>query len=149
MNSSAKILVLYLYPPQSVIVSLFFAHSNPSLSKQVSTFLEDCQFEPWSNWTPCSVTCGGAGIRTRSRSKISAVGDGKDCVGPVTEIHSCTSPPCVGECLTTDWTDFTPCSKSCGLGSQTRTRNFISQQDNCTDSLIEVRDCNVGCCSGN
>ncbi|CAF1010447.1 unnamed protein product, partial [Rotaria sordida] len=106
----------------------------------------DCQFEPWSNWTSCSVTCGGDGIQTRSRGKIPAVGDGKDCVGPETESQPCTSPPCIGACLTTDWTDFTPCSKSCGLGSQLRTRSFISQQPNCTDSLIEVRDCNIGCC---
>ncbi|CAF4841269.1 unnamed protein product, partial [Rotaria magnacalcarata] len=51
-------------------------------------------------------------------------------------------------CLTTEWTDFTPCSKSCGLGSQIRTRNFTSQRPNCTDALIDVRDCNIGCCSG-
>ncbi|CAF5088956.1 unnamed protein product, partial [Rotaria sp. Silwood1] len=107
---------------------------------------KDCQFEPWSNWTSCSVTCGGDGIQTRSRGKIPAVGNGNDCVGPETESQPCTSPPCVGACVITDWTDFTPCSKSCGLGSQTRTRNFISQQPNCTDSLIEVRDCNIGCC---
>ncbi|CAF3238098.1 unnamed protein product, partial [Rotaria sp. Silwood2] len=107
---------------------------------------KDCQFEPWSSWTSCSLTCGGDGIQTRSRGKIPAVGDGNDCVGPETESQPCTTPPCIGACLTTDWTDFTPCSKSCGLGSQKRTRNFISQQPNCTDSLLEVRDCNIDCC---
>ncbi|CAF5169996.1 unnamed protein product, partial [Rotaria sp. Silwood1] len=71
---------------------------------------KDCQFEPWSNWTSCSVTCGGDGIQTRSRGKIAAVGNGNDCVGPETESQPCTSPPCVGACVITDWTDFTPCS---------------------------------------
>jgi len=112
-------------------------------------FSEDCQFQLWSNWTSCSLTCGGNGTQTRSRGKIPAVGNGKDCVGPVTDTQICTSPPCAGACLTTNWTDFTPCSKSCGLGSQTRTRNFTSQQPNCTDALIDVQDCNVGCCPGN
>jgi hypothetical protein len=112
-------------------------------------FVEDCQFELWSNWTSCSITCGGDGVQTRSRGKIPAVGDGQDCVGPETDSQLCTSPPCVGACVTTNWTDFTPCSKPCGLGSQTRTRNFTSQQPNCTDSLVDVQDCNIGCCPGN
>jgi len=100
----------------------------------------------WSDWTACSVTCGGDGVQTRSRGKIPASGNGQDCDGPETDTQVCTTPPCVGACITTDWTEFTPCSKSCGLGSQTRTREFISQQPNCTDPLIDTRDCNVGCC---
>lgn len=111
--------------------------------------IEDCQFEPWSDWTACSITCGGEGVQTRSRGQIPAVGNGKECVGPEIETRSCSSAPCEGACITTDWTDFTPCSKSCGVGSQTRTRSFTSQQPNCTDQLIEVRDCNVECCPGN
>ncbi|CAM4880153.1 unnamed protein product [Rotaria socialis] len=108
---------------------------------------KDCQFEPWTEWTSCNITCGGNGNQTRSRGKIPAAGNGTDCIGSDIETLLCSSLPCVGACLTTEWTDFTPCSKSCGLGSQIRTRNFTSQQPNCTDSLIEVRDCNIGCCS--
>ena len=95
------------------------------------------------------MTCGGDGVQTRSRGKIPATGNGKECAGADTESQPCGSVPCVGACVTTDWTEFTPCSKSCGLGSQSRSRNFTSQQPNCTDSLVEVRDCNIGCCPGN
>lgn len=116
--------------------------------KKENRRLEDCQFGVWSNWTSCSVTCGGDGVRTRSRVKFPAVGSGKECDGSDTETEICTSAPCVGACVTTDWTEFTPCSKSCNVGSQTRTRTFISQQPNCTDSLVETQDCNIGCCPG-
>ena len=115
----------------------------------VLLLVEDCQFQLWSEWTACSATCGGDGVQTRSRGKILATGNGKECVGAETESQPCGSIPCVGACLTTDWTEFTPCSKSCGLGSQSRTRTFTSQQPNCTDSLVEVQDCNIGCCPGN
>ncbi len=54
----------------------------------------DCQWEAWSSWGACSVTCGG-GQHTRSRSEaISAANGGTACVGDRTDIQSCNEQEC-------------------------------------------------------
>ena len=66
-------------------------------------FLEppvDCSWGDWSEYSACSVTCGGAGTQTRTRSKaVEASGGGFDCAGPTEETTSCNNGECGGKCL--------------------------------------------------
>jgi len=55
--------------------------------------LQDCVYNPWSNWTDCSGTCTSA-IQTRSRSSIQPRRGGAPCQGPVSENTPCALPGC-------------------------------------------------------
>ena len=56
----------------------------------------ECTFTEWSDFGPCSVTCGGVGEKVRVRRLIS-VGDDADflnCTGALNEIEPCTGGNC-------------------------------------------------------
>lgn len=68
------------------------------------------EYSEWSAWGPCSVSCGGGGIASRSRLCLNgSPGDvpGENCVGPTTEKKEnvCGMQPCkeVNKC--TDLSD--------------------------------------------
>lgn len=57
-------------------------------------------YSPWSDWTPCTVTCGGGeSIRTRQCTNPSPEFGGKDCsyLGASTETLKCRNDPCPGK----------------------------------------------------
>jgi len=64
----------------------------------------DCSWGDWSEYSTCSVTCGGAGTQTRTRSKaVEASGGGFDCAGPTEETTSCNNGECGGNsCVNSD-----------------------------------------------
>lgn len=113
----------------------------------------ECETTDYTPWKPCSVTCG-KGIRTRSRKYINehlaqsaqcnrqlisremCVADIAECPenadsddsdedefkgdpGTVSEDGSG-----IGVCETTQWSDFAPCSATCGAGISMRNRYF-------------------------
>ena len=68
----------------------------------VSVFLPDAEngnYSRWSDWSPCSVTCG-AGSRSRNRSCTNPPPGpyGDDCskLGDSTETEECNKPVCPG-----------------------------------------------------
>ena len=61
-------------------------------------------------------------------------------------------PP--GECTFSDWSDYGPCSVSCGNGRRVRRRRLISVDSGsdavaCNGLLTEFDDCSQGPCPGN
>ncbi|PFH31837.1 thrombospondin type 1 domain-containing protein [Besnoitia besnoiti] len=69
-----------------------------------SSCSDACEMTPWMDWSPCSVTCGEGGWRTRVRSvvkpslslSLSALGQTAGCP-PTVETAACTQselPPC-------------------------------------------------------
>lgn len=82
----------------------------------------DCAFEDWGEWEPCTSSCG-AGVHKRYRGKIDAQYGGADCVGNLTDVMQCpTLPDCPVDCLWEDWTAWSDCSVSCGIGALSRLR---------------------------
>lgn len=86
---------------------------------------------PWSEWTPCSKTCG-PGLRARSRTcsipdNAANVGDCREV--DLLETESCNHGDCPSEC---DWRygPFGECSKSCGGGEMSQFPEIIVEAAN-------------------
>lgn len=52
----------------------------------------------WGPWSPCSLSCGGLGLKTRSRgcTQPAPARGGRDCQGPRRETTYCQAPDCPG-----------------------------------------------------
>lgn len=82
----------------------------------------DCSFQEWGDWEACTSSCG-SGVHKRSREKIEALNGGADCNGTLTQSTPCPPlPECPVDCLWEDWTTWSDCSVSCGIGAITRLR---------------------------
>lgn len=58
----------------------------------------DGQWQEWSPWSQCSVTCSN-GTQQRSRQCTAAAHGGSECRGPWAESRECYNPECTGEYL--------------------------------------------------
>ncbi|CAG7729287.1 unnamed protein product [Allacma fusca] len=143
--------------------------------------LPECQVSLWSDWGPCPVTCG-RGTQTRYRNYINPAKatkygcnrrrvDKKNCynTGGCSEATSTlykgklfrsAVEPTKGQdsrasyCSTTEWTQWSQCSATCGRGRRARDRKFLypqlAVQNECTDHLQEqgicygiIQDCSM------
>ena len=113
----------------------------------------DGNYSAWSNFSICSKSCGNGTIeRRRTCSNPEPQHGGRNCsiFGPSKEIRSCNVFSCPVHGNFSSWSIFTVCSKSCGNGTKTRTRNCSNPFPehggrNCSllGLLKEVISCNV------
>ena len=101
---------------------------------------------------PCNVTCG-AGTKGQIRDKvIEAAYGGKEC-DPLVQTVPCMQPPCPVNCVMSAWSDWGPCSKTCGQGIQTHTRSIVTDVSyggsTCPPSIEQrsclVKECPINC----
>jgi len=112
----------------------------------------DCAVKDWSGWSSCSAECGG-GVLQRSRPmRVEPEHDGEPCP-PLDEEVGCNIQSCDGNCILSDWLEWSSCSKYCGTGSQGRTRNILEPargggecSDAASDERQEFKDCNTYAC---
>ncbi|VDK47676.1 unnamed protein product [Anisakis simplex] len=98
----------------------------------------ECISESWSDWTPCSVTCG-SGFQTRER-----LCNGVACENGHREARTCSLKDCTTmeeAFLWDDWSEWFPCSETCGEGIQIRQRNCITGNCPSDDRSIDQRRC--------
>lgn len=112
----------------------------------------DCQLGPWSAWDECSVTCGvGETSRSRQVARAQKPG-GEGCHGFLSEVGECKLDACLkGDCLWSEWQDWSSCTCSCDGGTQTRSRYVKATPRNggkeCdANTLSEVIPCNTRRC---
>ncbi|GAB1608831.1 hypothetical protein Ahia01_001167700, partial [Argonauta hians] len=99
-----------------------------------------CTYQPWSMWTPCSVSCG-KGVKTRQRNSTEgspcAMGNNRE------QIESCQIEPCGENCGS--WSEWSTCSGDCGVGISTR-RFIVSElkknSSNCKP-MNETKECKL------
>ncbi|KAJ8945427.1 hypothetical protein NQ318_009883 [Aromia moschata] len=112
-----------------------------------------CSTSPWSPWSSCSSTCG-VGFIMRTRRFLDPMGRKKCPHVSIVEKEKCMGPECgPGQvevpdpmCPTTDWSDWSPCSASCGKGVRMRTRLLLVEpglQQKCSTrvELIQQAPC--------
>lgn len=116
-----------------------------------------CTTTPWGPWSECSVTCG-VGTSVRTRRFLDRIGRKKCPHVSVIDREKCMQPACVGGdadreiadpmCPVTEWSDWSPCSASCGKGVKLRTRLLLvapEVQEKCSArvELVQQRHCVV------
>ena len=100
----------------------------------------ECSTHPWSAWTECNTKCG-AGTQYRTRAykddKVAAnfnckvvLRQNQNCVGTQCGVQPDAPEP---ECELTMWSVWSECSKKCGKGFQTRSRDYTNpyNKDKC------------------
>eukprot|EP00927_Polykrikos_kofoidii_P025126 TRINITY_DN22641_c0_g1_i1.p1 TRINITY_DN22641_c0_g1~~TRINITY_DN22641_c0_g1_i1.p1 ORF type:complete len:1546 (-),score=165.39 TRINITY_DN22641_c0_g1_i1:161-4675(-) len=104
-----------------------------------------CEFSPWTEWQPCSVSCGGSvHTRTRRISRKSSNG-GAPCVGTLSESVPCGTSECVSSrCIVSPWSSWSNCTVD--VDSQTyRRRSIVASAsgngEKCNDTLSETKGC--------
>ncbi|XP_024120845.1 properdin [Oryzias melastigma] len=72
------------------------------------------EWDAWLAWSPCSVTCGGVGVRKRQRTCGSPPECFELCSGPSEETESCTSNnACPVHGGWSNWSAWGQCSGTC------------------------------------
>ncbi|XP_040567740.2 LOW QUALITY PROTEIN: SCO-spondin-like [Lepeophtheirus salmonis] len=109
-------------------------------------------FSPWSEWSECSVSCGG-GYRKKSREcKASSresrqVFRGNPCHGPLDFVEECNKQRCP---FWSSWGEWTSCSQSCNGGRQKRYRECLNDDrslgEDCNGDSYEEKACNKEAC---
>lgn len=106
----------------------------------------ECATHPWNSWSECSTKCG-PGTQYRIRSyKDSKLAESYDCKIVLRQNQNCIGNQCGGlttmigagtetnaECELSQWGPWSKCSKRCGKGLQSRTREYINAyaSENC------------------
>ena len=126
-------------------------YGNPCNADLTET--ESCNDNPcpvwteWSDWTPCTQTCGG-GMRKKARECILPKSQAYKCTGESEVIEKCNERTCPS---LTPWTDWSSCTVTCGGGSQKRIRECLVQRtatgsNPCQEPLEETIECNQNTC---
>ena len=104
-------------------------------------------------WSTCSKTCGG-GEKNRTRQvEIPASNGGEDCAGEATQTDTCNTHWCPVNCQWGTWVEWSTCSKTCGGGEKTRTRQIEVEESHggeaCEGEGTETAGCNTDLCPVN
>ncbi|XP_063688512.1 SCO-spondin-like isoform X2 [Bolinopsis microptera] len=123
---------------------------------------QDCNADPcsvdggwsaFSDWSECSVACGGGSqIRSRSCSNPAPENGGTDCDGDDLQSRDCNADPCPIDGGWSDFSDWSECSVACGGGSQSRSRSCSNPAPenggtDCDGDDSQSQDCNADPCS--
>jgi hypothetical protein len=108
----------------------------------------DCVLTQWGKFPACSRTCAG-GQQTRYRSiKVQSAFGGKAC-GTLMHTQACAKFACPKDCITSVFTSWGHCSKTCGGGSMYRKRHVTHKAQfggKVCPHTRENRKCNLHSC---
>ncbi|XP_064626790.1 A disintegrin and metalloproteinase with thrombospondin motifs adt-1-like isoform X3 [Lineus longissimus] len=108
----------------------------------------DGYWKPWTDWTDCSVSCGG-GTQNRSRECVPGKYGGSNCSGEWSETRVCGEKPCPVDGVWEKWQDWSTCTVSCDGGTKGRVRGCsgpLHGGKNCTGPWKEEEACGTTPC---
>ncbi|KAJ8010539.1 hypothetical protein DPEC_G00076130 [Dallia pectoralis] len=179
----------FLTSVQNVSLTPVLAHHNLTQGSELQSgemFLHDCSacecqhglwnctlelcpvdggLSPWGPWTPCSLSCGGLGLKTRTRtcSHPAPARGGRVCLGPQQERTYCQAPDCpviIGPTAEpslpdedagfSQWSSWTSCSRSCSdtLNPALKSRQRRCVRPHCSGETVQQKACNLPQCPG-
>jgi len=118
---------------------------------------DTCATTEWTDWSTCSTPCG-EGFRARTRRFFNRMGR-KKCP----HVDTVMKQTCQGErqlcaleemevvrpeCAVTDWSNWSPCSQSCGSGLKVRTRLYRVSKEQQMEASCSVQLMQKGACTG-
>eukprot|EP00931_Biecheleriopsis_adriatica_P037977 TRINITY_DN21785_c0_g1_i2.p1 TRINITY_DN21785_c0_g1~~TRINITY_DN21785_c0_g1_i2.p1 ORF type:complete len:1661 (-),score=280.93 TRINITY_DN21785_c0_g1_i2:68-5050(-) len=114
----------------------------------------DCEWSQWSEYSACSVTCGGGEMsRSRQVAHLPQHGGLKCEHNSTMEVKMCNIEVCptvVRDCEFSLWNDWQDCSQPCGGGQQHRTRILLVEATEdgrpCQGSLQDFQQCGMHPC---
>jgi len=81
----------------------------------------NCQLSEWGGWSKCTAECNGG---TQSRQKIVNVAPkhgGLEC-GDMLDSRPCNDQSCSRDCVLSEWSKWSSCSKDCNGGTNRRVK---------------------------
>jgi len=122
---------------------------------------QNCTLSAWHPWSSCSSSCFG--VRERDRHVVVLpTGKGKRCeCQAMSAVEPCNSekglhaksgciPHLPQDCVLTEWTNWTECTRTCGGGQIQRHRHVHTPPANggkeCDPQLVMTKACNVEHC---
>mmetsp|Transcript_53892 Transcript_53892/g.118170 ORF Transcript_53892/g.118170 Transcript_53892/m.118170 type:complete len:997 (+) Transcript_53892:64-3054(+) len=112
----------------------------------------NCKMAEWSKWGRCSKECGG-GLQARVRNIETRPDFGGEACPAQGETQQCNPDSCDEDCKLSEWSNWKPCTKACGGGSQRRTKHVevgAKGAGRCANHLNSARyerqACNAGPC---
>jgi len=113
----------------------------------------DCRMGYWGKWSRCSKECGG-GTQSRIRDIEEEAKNGGLPCGDTVQERMCNHQSCDQECVLSEWSDWSGCSRSCLKGHQVRTKTVLMAArgvglcpDERSHERMERRRCNNFECS--
>lgn len=109
----------------------------------------------WKSWSDCTRPCGG-GTRVRKRDVKVQAQHGGAPIGETIQEEVCNTFSCDADCILSEWTPWTNCSKMCNGGHLTRMRNVVQGPigaGGCptihSPERAEAKPCNLQACQVN
>mmetsp|Transcript_46538 Transcript_46538/g.110678 ORF Transcript_46538/g.110678 Transcript_46538/m.110678 type:complete len:978 (-) Transcript_46538:30-2963(-) len=114
----------------------------------------DCVLTEWSTWSQCTKECGG-GVQTRTRATAQQPENGGMACNVAQETQPCNTGSCDADCILSEWSEWTQCSKACDSGFIERSKEVkvepqgggscFSEDD---AQRYEKQSCNEHACYG-
>jgi len=112
-------------------------------------YCNDCLMSTWTNWSPCSQSCG-IGVRVKTRAvSIDNVVMGNCGAEEFEHVQPCQLHACPVDGYFTQWSMWSGCDRPCDGGLQKRTRQCHEPKNNglpCNGKFIGVISCNEKPC---
>jgi len=123
--------------------------STTTVPCNTQTCATPCTVGDWGAWGDCSATCGG-GLKYQNRSITANATNGGSACPTLTQSTACNSQGCPVNCVWYPFGNFTPCTVTCGGGTQYQTRSIQTQAanggQNCTGNDTNTVACNPQGC---
>jgi len=123
----------------------------PALQEQASCNVHHCPLNCTSNWLPWS-SCSresGTGTQTRQIEVIRQEQFGGEAC-PFAEQRTCATEACAVDCALSPWGEWSPCTQTCGTGTQSRSRSILQpplQHGKDCDAITAIQECNRSPCA--